>query len=463
MFRKLDTSWETWQKALPKIKNIIPNPVSFNTWIAPLNLLGLEENPGEEPRLYFQVPSEFYVPMMQNYMMNIRQGLEAADGRLYALTFLSEEDLDSLPPEGEEAAIDSSNLLFSPKNTFDTFVVGASNQLAAAAALAVAEAPGKTLNPLFIYGGTGMGKTHLLQAIGNFMMAGRVPGQPMRIVYVSCEKFINDFISSISTINKWSEGAKEKFRTMYRGADVLMIDDIQILAGKKETQDEMFNIFNELHQGQKQIVFSSDRPPLEIQNLDERLKNRFSMGFTADIQPPDLETRIAILTKKMDLRRQENPSQPPLDEEVTEYIASHCDRSIRELEGALNQVCEYARLNRCDITLDMTRLALKDRLNNSRKKATPENIMRMVCDRYGITEEDFLSRTKRKEIAQPRKIAMYLSREITGSTYEEIGRLYGGRDHTTVLSAWRDISAMYTRDQDLRKLVADIRQQLDHT
>lgn len=462
MFRKLDTTWETWQNAQPKLKNII-SPVNYNTWIVPLKLLGLEEKPGEEPRLYFQVPSEFYIGMLQNYTLNIRQSLETADGRLYAFTFLTAENLSSLPPEGESDSAESSNLLFNPRNTFETFVVGASNQLAAAAALAVAQEPGKRLNPLFIYGGTGMGKTHLLQAIGNYLMAGRVPGQPLRIVYVSCEKFVNDFISSISTMNKRGEGAKEKFRTMYRGADVLMIDDIQILAGKKETQDEMFNIFNELHQGEKQIVFSSDRPPLEIQNLDERLKNRFSMGFTADIQPPDLETRIAILTKKMDLRRQENPALPPLEEEVTEYIASHCDRSIRELEGALNQVCEYARLNRCPITLDMTRLALKDRLANARKKATPENIMHLVCERYGITDEELLSRTKKKEIAQPRKIAMYLSREITGCTYDEIGIQYGGRDHTTVMSAWKDISLLYPKDQELRKLVADIRQRLDNT
>lgn len=333
-----------------------------------------------------------------------------------------------------------------PKYLFDTFVIGSGNRFAHAASLAVAEAPAKAYNPLFIYGGVGLGKTHLMHAIGHYVLDHNPDA---KVVYLSSEKFTNEFINSIRD-NKAVE-----FRNKYRNVDVLLIDDIQFLAGKESTQEEFFHTFNTLHEESKQIIISSDRPPREIPTLEDRLRSRFEWGLITDITPPDLETRIAILRKKAKAEGLDIPN------EVMLYIANQIDSNIRELEGALIRVVAYSSLINKDINADLAAEALKDIIPSSKPRIiTILDIQKVVGEHYSIKLDDFKAKKRTKSVAFPRQIAMYLSRELTDFSLPKIGEEFGGRDHTTVIHAHEKISKLLQSDMQLQKQIKEIHQTL---
>ncbi|MFB6635146.1 chromosomal replication initiator protein DnaA [Streptomyces sp. NPDC056362] len=331
-----------------------------------------------------------------------------------------------------------------PKYLFDTFVIGSSNRFAHAAAVAVAEAPAKAYNPLFIYGESGLGKTHLLHAIGHYARS-LYPGT--RVRYVSSEEFTNEFINSIR------DGKGDTFRKRYRDVDILLVDDIQFLASKESTQEEFFHTFNTLHNANKQIVLSSDRPPKQLVTLEDRLRNRFEWGLTTDVQPPELETRIAILRKKA---VQEQLNAPP---EVLEFIASRISRNIRELEGALIRVTAFASLNRQPVDLGLTEIVLKDLIpggEDSSPEITAPAIMAATADYFGLTVEDLCGSSRSRVLVTARQIAMYLCRELTDLSLPKIGAQFGGRDHTTVMHADRKIRALMAERRSIYNQVTEL-------
>ena len=334
------------------------------------------------------------------------------------------------PGPPEEIAPRPGHPRLQPRFTFDSFVTGPSNRFAQAAALAVAEAPARAYNPLFIYGGVGLGKTHLLQAIGHFVATNH-PG--LSTTYVSVETFTSEFIQSLR------EGAIRSFKDRYRSTDVLIIDDIQSLEGKEETQEEFFHTFNALHEGGKQIVISSDRPPKAIQTLEDRLRSRFEMGLMTDIQPPDLETRIAILSNRVEAERYELR-----DPEVLHFIASRVSTNVRALEGALTRVVAHSSIAGRPITADLAREVLEEYFPADDAPLTIEAIQQEVCSHYGVSLEELVSDRRTRRIVTPRQVAMYLSRELTDASLPAIGRSFGGRDHTTVLHAVEKIKKQMT-------------------
>lgn len=346
----------------------------------------------------------------------------------------------ALPPV---PPVSTGNIYLNPKYTFDTFVVGHGNRFAHAAALAVAEAPAKAYNPLFIYGGVGLGKTHLMQAIAHFVIRSM---RAAKILYVTSEKFTNDMINSISS------NTMEAFRTKYRSVDLLMIDDIQFLAGKDRTKEEFFHTFNTLHGASKQIVISSDRPPKEIPTLEERLWSRFEWGLIADIQPPDLETRIAILKKKSALEELAVP------QDVLNLIATKMVSNIRELEGALIRVIAYASLTGEEVTLSMAESILKDIMSPSKDRTYVDIdlIKKVTAEYYSIKIEEMTAKTRTKEIATARQVAMYLARTMTSASLPKIGDEFGGRDHTTVMHANDKITEGLKNNPEIEEAVRAI-------
>ena len=336
-----------------------------------------------------------------------------------------------------------------PKYTFDSFVIGNSNRFAHAAALAVAEVPAKVYNPFFIYGGVGLGKTHLMHEIGHRILQIHPES---KVLYISSEKFTNDFINAIMS------GHPDSFRNRYRNIDVLLIDDIQFLAKKEQTQEEFFHTFNALHEANKQIIISSDRPPKDIPTLEDRLRSRFEWGLTTDIQSPDLETRIAILRKKALL---ENISMP---NDVIVYISSRIDNNIRELEGAFNRVNAYAFLNRSPINIDLAMDALKDLFPKEKaSQVTPIKIQEAVANHFKIKIDDLKSKRRTRNVTVPRQLAMYLCRELTDLSLPKIGELFGGRDHTTVIHAYEKVNRERQEDSRLSALIAEISARINNS
>ncbi len=344
-----------------------------------------------------------------------------------------------------ELGMDDSTPL-NPKYVFEHFIVGASNRMAHAASMAVAENPAHAYNPLFLYGGVGLGKTHLLHAIGHYVLNNY---QGMRVKYVSSEKFTNDLINAIR------DSSNEDFRNRYRTIDILMIDDIQFIAGKDSTQEEFFHTFNALHGAGKQIVISSDRPPKAILTLEDRLRSRFEGGLIADIQPPDLETRTAILRAKGDSQ------QIPIPSEVIDYVAHKVQSNIRELEGALNRIIAFAMLNHKPLTVDVAALALNDlAANNRRRQITPARVVETVASFYSMDIDDLKAKSRSRDIVVPRQIAMYIIREETDTSLTDIGAEFGNRDHTTVMHACEKIEKAKETDNQIRQAVLAIRQML---
>lgn len=342
----------------------------------------------------------------------------------------------------EEASPKPRRITLNHRYTFESFVVGASNRLAQAASMAVAESPARAYNPLFLYGGVGLGKTHLLHAIGNMAQESG-----LSVLYVSSEEFTNDLISAIRS------HTTQAFRDKYRMTDVLLIDDIQFIAGKESTQEEFFHTFNTLHGQDKQIVISSDRSPKAMSTLEERLRSRFEWGLIADIQPPDFETRLAILRSKAERMGRDVPG------EIMETIAQRMQSNIRELEGALNRIVAHADLRGIPLTKELVNTALIDLLPQ-RREVEPKEVVRMVADAFGITVDQILARDRSRSVALPRQIAMYLLREEAQISLPQIGDVLGGRDHTTVMYACDKVSDLLEEDDRLRRQVVDIRDQL---
>jgi len=388
----------------------------------------------------------------ENGMPASSLGSQASEPRPFQVAFPARSQV-SLPPRPAPVARPAAPAVapsrpahvthLNPKYRFETFVVGPSNEFAHAAALAAAEAPGQAYNPLFLYGGVGLGKTHLMQAIGHYVLSHN---KDLRVVYVSSETFTNDLIRSLG------RKSMVEFRALYRSVDVLLVDDIQFVAGKESTQEEFFHTFNALYEAGRQIVISSDRPPKEIPTLEERLRSRFEWGLTADIQPPDFETRTAILRRKAMAENLELP------DEVLNYIASQVDSNIRELEGALIKVVATASLRNCPVTLEIAAEALKDLVRTSQTRPTSiPAIQKAVADYFGVAVEDLLSKRRTRSVTVPRQVAMYLARELTDASLPRIGYEFGGRDHTTVIHACEKIRAEMEMDPSLARAIQEIK------
>lgn len=438
-----------WEKTLNIIKTEMTE-VSFNTWIKSAIPLSLSND-----TLKLGVPNNFTKEILETrYKDLIINALKLISPKKYNIEFIitSEESADleeSKTKRGGRASVivnDEMTGTLNPKYTFDTFVIGNSNRFAHAASLAVAESPAKSYNPLFVYGGVGLGKTHLMHAIGHYILENNPKS---KVVYVSSEKFTNELINSIK------DDKNVEFRNKYRNVDVLLIDDIQFIAGKDATQQEFFHTFNALHEANKQIILSSDRPPKEIPTLEDRLRSRFEWGLIADIQPPDFETRIAILKKKADVEGLN------ISNDVMAYIATKIKSNIRELEGALIRINAYSSLTNKEITVDLASEALKDIISNKPdKKITIDLIMDVVSNYYGLRIEDFKSQRRTRNVAFPRQIAMYLCRKLTDTSLPKIGEEFGGRDHTTVIHAYDKISEGLKSDEILQEAVDEITKKL---
>ncbi|NLW00350.1 MAG: chromosomal replication initiator protein DnaA [Clostridiales bacterium] len=431
---------DIWQKTLQNLK-VQLSDVSFDTWIRVIKPLVIRDN-----EIILSVPNEFTKNILQSrYIDTISGSLREATGSSIFIKFILENEEDSFLESISPKDINNSSYthsILNPKYTFDTFVVGNSNRFAHAASLAVAESPAKAYNPLFIYGGVGLGKTHLMHAIGHFILS-RNPNA--KVLYVTSEKFTNELINSIR------DDKNVDFRNRYRTIDILLIDDIQFIAGKERTQEEFFHTFNALHEANKQIIISSDRPPKEIPTLEDRLRSRFEWGLIADIQPPDLETRIAILKKKAELEDIE------IDDEILLFIAKRIESNIRELEGALIRIMAYASLTNNQLSLSIADEALKDILsNNQPKEITIPLIQQVVSQYFDLKIDDFKSKKRNRSIAFPRQIAMYLSRELTDQSLPKIGEEFGGRDHTTVIHAYDKIQQDMKKDSQLSKTIDDL-------
>ncbi len=356
-----------------------------------------------------------------------------------------EENITSLPITQSQTGKAANNGVLNPKYTFDSFVIGKSNELAHAAALATAENPGKAYNPLFLYGGVGLGKTHLMQAVGNYVLS---QNRSARVLYITGEKFTNELVFSIQS-NK-----NEDFRAKYRNIDLLLVDDIQFISGKERSQEEFFHTFNELYENNKQIVISSDRPPKDLNPLEERLRSRFEWGLITDLSKPDYETRYAILRKKIE------SDKIIIDEEILSLIANKVESNIRELEGTLNKIVAMASLTNMPITMSLAERALGDLQHSKEKVITVDYIQSVVAKYYNIDKADFKVQRRSGDIAFPRQIAMYLSKQLTGQPLVEIGKSFGGRDHTTVIYAINKIESIIKTDPNTRTIVDNIRKMI---
>ncbi|KIL53198.1 chromosomal replication initiator protein DnaA [Jeotgalibacillus campisalis] len=441
---------DLWNIALEHIEKKISKP-SYETWLKSTKAFSLKRD-----TLTITAPNEFARDWLEGHYAPLISGvLKDVTGEELNVKFIipqnqNQDDfnfaIQPKKPVKDDDQQEWSQSMLNPKYTFDTFVIGSGNRFAHAASLAVAEAPAKAYNPLFIYGGVGLGKTHLMHAIGHYVLEHN---SSAKVVYLSSEKFTNEFINSIR------DNKAVDFRNKYRNVDVLLIDDIQFLAGKEQTQEEFFHTFNTLHEESKQIVISSDRPPKEIPTLEDRLRSRFEWGLITDITPPDLETRIAILRKKARAEGLDIPNEAML------YIANQIDSNIRELEGALIRVVAYSSLVSKDINADLAAEALKDIMPSSKPKViTILDIQKVVGEHFSIKLEDFKAKKRTKTVAFPRQIAMYLSREMTDFSLPKIGEEFGGRDHTTVIHAHEKISRLLDHDVSLKQEVKDIKSTL---
>lgn len=441
---------DLWGKTLAAIEKKISKP-SFDTWLKSTKAVSLHGK-----TLVIEAPNDFardwldgnYKELLTDILYDLigeHLNLKFTIPDAYPESHLLEQQ-EKKKKVIQEVSHPTSQSMLNPKYTFDTFVIGSGNRFAHAASLAVAEAPAKAYNPLFIYGGVGLGKTHLMHAIGHYVLEHNPNA---KVVYLSSEKFTNEFINSIR------DNRPDDFRNKYRNVDILLIDDIQFLAGKESTQEEFFHTFNTLHEENKQIVISSDRPPKEIPTLEDRLRSRFEWGLITDITPPDLETRIAILRKKAKAEGLEIPN------EVMLYIANQIDSNIRELEGALIRVVAYSSLQNKDINADLAAEALKSIIPNSKPKTiTIQEIQRVVGEHYGLKMEDFKAKKRTKSVAFPRQIAMYLSRELTDFSLPKIGEEFGGRDHSTVIHAHEKIASMIEKDPVFKRQIEELENML---
>lgn len=445
-----------WKECLDVIKRNVPF-LTFNTWFVPIKPIEIFEN-----TLKVQVPNSFFVEWIEehyNTLINrtITQVLGESAKLLYLIVEEKEEvfekdvfvpEVNKTPkPEVKTNVKDDYENYLNPKYRFDNFIKGENNQLARAAAMAISDNPGATsFNPLFIYGGVGLGKTHLIQAIGNKI----IDNDPAkRVIYLSSDIFTVEFVESIqnNTVNEFSN--------FYKSMDVLIIDDIQFLTGKEKTQDLFFHIFNALHQSGKQIILSSDKPPKELAGLKERLVSRFQWGLTTDIQPPDFETRIAILKNKSE------SYGIYLNNEILEFIAHNITSNIRELEGCLIKLLANASLSSQEIDLNMAKKTVKEISTSRQINISIESITKFVCDYFKVDENKVREKNRRKEVVMARQVAMYLSKKLTKSSLKTIGLHFGGRDHSTVIHAYNSIEDMVNSDSNLKETVESIKNKIE--
>jgi chromosomal replication initiator protein len=439
---------DIWEKATNIMKSEL-EAISFNTWIK-----SIEPSYMSSETLYLLIPNDFTKGIIETrYKDLISEAVRLVSTKKYEIKFiLSESEIvknadsvskSSITKQKELQKIeDEKPSALNPKYVFETFVIGNSNRFAHAASLAVAESPAKAYNPLFIYGGVGLGKTHLMHAIGHYVLNNN---KSANVMYVTSEHFTNELINAIK------DDKNVEFRNKYRKMDVLLIDDIQFIAGKERTQEEFFHTFNALYEANKQIIISSDRPPKEIPTLEDRLRSRFEWGLIADIQPPDFETRIAILKKKADLENLD------ISNDVMAYVANKIQSNIRELEGALIRIVAFASLANVEISVDLASEALKDIISNRNSKQITINLIQDVVSKYyNLRMEDFKSKRRTRNVVYPRQIAMYLARKLTDLSLPKIGEEFGGRDHTTVIHAYEKINTELEINDTLKETIEEL-------
>lgn len=442
---------EKWDEILQTVKiEHELTEVSFNTWLKPLEVFAVKNN-----TLYILVPDEQmglnYIT--KKYTLPIKVAVAEIIGQDYEIEFVLPEQAKTMKAPKPKSFVNMANVdksSLNPNYTFDTFVVGNNNKLAHAASLAVAESPGDVYNPLFLYGGVGLGKTHLMHSIAHFIQSNN---PSLKILYVSSETFTNELIEAIRNGNNT---AMTQFREKYRNIDVLLIDDIQFIIGKESTQEEFFHTFNELYLAKKQIVISSDKPPKDMETLEERIRSRFECGLTADIGSPDYETRMAIL------RRKEEMDNFHLDDEILNYIATNIKSNIRELEGALNKLLAYSNLENTDITMEVAVKELQNIISPDKpKEITAQLIIDVVCEHFHITPEQMVSKSRSNEIARPRQIAMYLCKSMTDTSLDSIGSMLGGRDHSTVIHGIKKIEEEMNANEHTVNLINTIKKKIN--
>ena len=458
MDKQLELLKEKWDKILESIRddNELSN-VAFKTWLLPLKVFRIEGN-----ILKITAPFEQAATYVENkYKTFLYVAVAEAMGEEYEIRIITEDEAlkeKPLEPETPKKAAaapapkvaEEQKTNLNPRYTFDTFVIGSNNRFAHAAALAVAESPGKEYNPLFLYGGVGLGKTHLMHSVAHYILQ---QDPTKKVLYVTSEVFTNELIDSIRNGNNNSMTA---FREKYRNIDVLLIDDVQFIIGKESTQEEFFHTFNALHSANKQIIISSDRPPKDMETLEARLQSRFEWGLIADISSPDYETRMAILRKKEELDGYN------IDDEVIRYIATNIKSNIRELEGALNKLVALSNLEKREINISMAEEVLKDIISpNQKREVTPQVILEVVAEHYGISVSDIIGGKRNAEIVTPRQVVMYLCREITDTPYKAIGILLGNRDHSTIINGDGKVrKQLQANDGSLKNNIDIIRKKL---
>jgi len=435
-----------WHEALSELRKCVGEQ-NFDTWIKPVR--AHQNQPNE---VILEVPNKFFRDWLaENFLVTIRQTLSNLSRSPVELSLVVNPQLrESYAPAEKERVHHehkkpqrTTNLI--PKYTFDNFVVGASNQFAHAASLAVANQPGEHYNPFFIYGGVGLGKTHLINAIGHQIMDRRLD---LKVFYLSSESFMNELIGSLR------RDKMDEFKTRFRNIDVLILDDVQFLAGKERTQEEFFHTFNSLHESHRQIIITSDKFPKEIPDLEDRLRNRFEWGLIADIQPPDMETRVAIIQKKAELEG------VPIPHEVAIFLASHIDSNVRELEGSLTRLSAFASLTKTELTVDLAKEVLQNTLKGARREISVEHIQKTICDHFNLRLADLKSKRRTKNVVLPRQVAMYLCRKYTSTSFPAIGTMFGGRDHSTVIHASRTIEKKIKDDPSMKATVDRIEKNL---
>jgi chromosomal replication initiator protein len=437
---------EKWTEILNTVKEEHElTDVSFKTWLLPLTVHAVEND-----TVTILVPSEQFITYIsKKFTLPLKVAISEITGHDYEIAFILPEDVKQDKTAAPAASSNLGNTAekanLNPKYTFDTFVVGSNNKFAHAASLAVAESPGEIYNPLFLYGGVGLGKTHLMHSIAHFILE-RDPQS--KVLYVTSEVFTNELIEAIRNGNNTT---MTKFREKYRNIDVLLIDDVQFIIGKESTQEEFFHTFNALHGAKKQIIISSDKPPKDMEILEDRLRSRFEWGLIADISSPDYETRMAILRKKEELDGYD------IDKEVIEYIAKNIRSNIRELEGALNKIMAYANLEKREVNIELAEKVLKDIISpNEKRVITPELIIDMVAEHFDISAADLSGTKRNSKVVLPRQIAMYLCREMTNVTLKNIGRCLGNRDHTTVMNGCTKIESELNKNNETISSTLDI-------
>ncbi|MGD0884368.1 MAG: chromosomal replication initiator protein DnaA [Thermodesulfovibrionales bacterium] len=430
---------ETWDKCLSVLEKKVGINL-FELWFKPIKLSQLKEQ-----NALMEVPNRFYKEWIEDYYPNlISDALEGIVGHPVTIKFKIAEKVDAelkkmdARLEGRKQRLANKGIYLNPKYTFENFITGPSNQFAHAAALAVTDSPGMSYNPLFVYGGVGLGKTHLITAIGNVIADKR---REFNILFVSAEQFTNEVVAAVR------HGKTEELKGKYRNLDLLLIDDIQFIENKNATQEELFHTINTLYERQKQIVLSSDRPPKEIKAITDRLRSRFSMGLIADIQPPELELRMAIIQKKAEVERIK------LTESVITFLATKIKTNIRELEGCLIRLGAHTSLTGSPIDVDMARDVLKDIISDDERPITVEYILKVVSEFYGIKCQEMKSKKRTREIALPRQVAMYLAKQCTDASLNDIGKNFGGKDHATVIYACKQMEEKRVKDEDFNRKI----------